>query len=121
MIEAIFSNGHRDEYKGTRPVKAAWAIIRKSDNATLGSGHSLDAAKAAKTAQGNTRYHISEALGRRPAGLSDRPSNKFASRSAYFAKLARDMGFGSWKAAYAAYQMDAAAACENMIIEIIDL
>ena len=53
MIIAKFSNGHADRYKGSRPVKAAWAIIRLVDGVTLASGHSLDRAKAAKTADGN--------------------------------------------------------------------
>lgn len=51
-ITATFSNGHTDTYKGAREVKAAWAIIRKSDGVVLKSGHSLDRVKAAKTAEG---------------------------------------------------------------------
>jgi hypothetical protein len=58
-ITATFSNGTTDTYKGHRPVKAAWAIIRKSDGKTIVSGHSLDRAKAAKTAAG----HVSEIYG----------------------------------------------------------
>ena len=53
MTTAIFSNGYTDTYKGNRPVKAAWAIIRKDDGKVLMSGHSLDRAKAEKTAHGN--------------------------------------------------------------------
>lgn len=55
-ITATFSNGQTDTYKGSRDVKAAWAIVRKSDGVVLKSGHSLDAAKAAKTAEGNLQY-----------------------------------------------------------------
>lgn len=51
-ITATFSNGYEDTYKGNRAVKAAWAVIRKSDGKVIASGHSLDRAKAAKTAQG---------------------------------------------------------------------
>lgn len=53
MITATFSNGYSDTYKGSRPVKAAWAIVRKADGKVLASGHSLDRAKAEKTAHGN--------------------------------------------------------------------
>lgn len=52
-ITATFSNGHTDTYKGNRDVRAAWAIIRKADGVVLKSGHSLDTAKALKTAEGN--------------------------------------------------------------------
>lgn len=60
---AVFSNGTTDTYKGQRDVTAAWAIIRLSDNTTISSGHSLDADKARKTAEGNLRYHGTDALG----------------------------------------------------------
>lgn len=52
-MTAKFSNGFEDTYKGNRAVKAAWAVIRKSDGEVLASGHSLDASKAAKTASGH--------------------------------------------------------------------
>ena len=55
-IIAKFSNGFEDVYKGNRPVKAAWAVIRKSDGEVIMSGHSLDRVKAAKTASGNMVY-----------------------------------------------------------------
>lgn len=54
-ITATFSNGHTDTYKGDRAVKAAWAIIDRATGQTLNSGHSLDRAKAQKTAEGNLR------------------------------------------------------------------
>jgi hypothetical protein len=60
-IIAEFSNGHRDAYKGSRPVAAAWAIIDKATGRTLASGHSLTRAKAAKTAEGNAA-HLFEGL-----------------------------------------------------------
>ncbi len=59
-ITAEFSNGHRDTYKGSRPVRAAWAIIRKSDGKVLESGHSLDRGKAMKTAEGNAARWFSD-------------------------------------------------------------
>ncbi len=117
---AIFSNGHTDTYKGNRDVRAAWMIVRKSDGKVLSSGHSLDRVKAEKTANGNTRYHLSEALGRSLNGISDRP-DRWASRCAYFGKLAREMGFSSWKEAYNAYQAEAEVARRNLTIEVIDL
>ncbi len=62
-ITATFSNGFADTYKGDRTVTAAWAIIRKADGAVLKSGHSLDAAKAHKTAAGNVHSAGWHALG----------------------------------------------------------
>ena len=52
-ITAKFSNGFEATYKGHRNVKAAWAVIRKSDGKVIASGHSLDRVKAGKTARGN--------------------------------------------------------------------
>ena len=48
-VIAKFSNGFEDEYKGTRAVKAAWMIVRKSDGKVIESGHSIDRARADKT------------------------------------------------------------------------
>jgi len=53
MTTATFSTGYTDTYKGSRPVAAAWAIIRNADDKVLKSGHSLDRVKAEKTAHGN--------------------------------------------------------------------
>lgn len=50
---ATFSNGHSDTYQGNRPVTAAWAIICTTGGKVLASGHSLDRAKAEKTAHSN--------------------------------------------------------------------
>lgn len=119
-ITATFSNGHTDTYNGKRDVRAAWAIILKSTGEVLSSGHSLDRAKAQKTAEGNTRYHLKQALGRDLNGISDRP-DRWASRVAYFGKLARELGYKDWKAAYAAYQADAEIARRNLTIEVVDL
>ena len=55
-IIAKFSNGFTDTYKGHRDVKAAWAVIRKSDGEVMISGHSLDRMKAEKTARGNMSH-----------------------------------------------------------------
>jgi len=52
-ITATFSNGQTDTYKGKRDVTAAWAIISKATGRIIKSGHSLDAERAAKTAEGN--------------------------------------------------------------------
>lgn len=56
MITARFSNGHVDVYKGKRDVRAAWMITDAKTGAVLLSGHSLDRARAEKTATGNVRH-----------------------------------------------------------------
>ncbi len=61
-ITATFSNGYTDTYKGSRDVRAAWAIIHKADGAVLKSGHSLDRAKALKTAEGKL-HELHSAIG----------------------------------------------------------
>jgi len=43
---AIFSDGHKDVYKGNRDVKAAWAIYDKATGEFLLSGHSIDRNRA---------------------------------------------------------------------------
>lgn len=48
-IIATFSNGETDEYKGIRDIKAAWQVTHP-DGATS-TGHSLDRARAEKTAR----------------------------------------------------------------------
>lgn len=53
MTIAKFSNGFTDTYKGHRDVKAAWMVTNKSTGEVLASGHSLDKARAEKTARGN--------------------------------------------------------------------
>ncbi|NBW08582.1 MAG: hypothetical protein EBR82_11210 [Caulobacteraceae bacterium] len=39
-IQAIFSNGQVDVYKGKRPVRAAWQVV--CPDGQIVSGHSLD-------------------------------------------------------------------------------
>lgn len=63
MKKATFSNGFVDIYKGTRDVKAAWAMIRKSDGKVLCSGHSLDRQRAQKTAESHLQYHFNGDIG----------------------------------------------------------
>ncbi len=116
---ATFSTGYTDTYKGNRDVKAAWAIVFNGE--VLASGHSLDAAKARKTAESNVSYGvISTVLGRRPAGDSTRPTRD-AARTAFHNKFAREQGFANWAEAYAAYQADAAKARDLITIEVVDL
>jgi hypothetical protein len=69
MTTATFSNGQIDTYKGSRDVRAAWAIVRKADGVTLKSGHSLDRAKALKTAEGR----LQEIRFERDFGISGHP------------------------------------------------
>lgn len=107
-ITATFSNGYTDTYKGTREVKAAWAIIRKSDGAVLSSGHSLDRTKALKTAEGNLRYHGTDALG------VDSPLRYVMGTGSYL--TARQNREGK---AHNAARMDAIRAATR--IEVIDL
>ena len=52
-ITATFSNGFTDTYKGRRDVRAAWMITHRQTGEVLMSGHSLDADRAQKTAEGN--------------------------------------------------------------------
>lgn len=88
-ITATFSNGHTDTYKGKRDVKAAWAIIDRATGETHQSGHSLDRAKADKTANGNLRYLRGE------YSLDyylDLPS-RYAHQRAYAAKQAKGAGW----------------------------
>ena len=58
MKTAEFSNGHTDTYKGKRDVRAAWMITNAETGVVLSSGHSLDRARAEKTATGNVRHVI---------------------------------------------------------------
>lgn len=119
-ITAKFSNGHTDAYKGTRDVKAAWAIILKSTGEVLMSGHSLDRAKAQKTAEGNTGYCLTRALGRQLRGDNMRPT-RYASQIAYHNGWARKQGFKDWKEAHEFWKGEAELARRNLAIEVIDL
>lgn len=119
-ITAKFSNGHTDVYKGTREVKAAWMITNATTGEVYMSGHSLDRAKAQKTAEGNTSYCLSRALGRYLKGDSMRPT-RYASQIVYHNGLARKEGFKDWKEAHLAYKAEAEIARRNLKIEVIDL
>lgn len=115
MITAKFSNGHTDVYKGKRPVKAAWMIV--SPDGEIRSGHSLDKAKARKTAEGNMAY-----LRARPDCIRKMNPRPTVAAMQYFAKLAREhYGFSSYKAAYADGQAKMAAFRATCKIEVIDL
>jgi len=121
-IVAIFSNGHQDVYKGTRNVKAAWAIIRKSDGVTLASGHSYDRRAAEASARGNFRQCSQLAGATVPQGDAPKGKNySYLPARQYWNEYAQKHGFSSWKAGYAAMQADQAKALQNVIIEIIDL
>lgn len=80
-ITATFSTGFTDTYKGKRDVKAAWAIINRETGAVINSGHSLDAAKAAKTAEGNLRY-----VGFVDLGISEHPLRYVKGTGAYLSR-----------------------------------
>jgi hypothetical protein len=70
-ITATFPNGFTDTYKGSRNVKAAWAIFNTATGAVIKSGHSLDRQKATKTADGSLQTIWFE----RDFGLEGHPLN----------------------------------------------
>ena len=111
---AIFSNGHRDEYKGRRDVKAAWMLI--TPNGGITSGHSLDRSSAENTASSaisNENPHSVWGLNTR------RPMHQ--GQIAYYTKMARDAGFDSIRA-YKAYVAEKSASFRaSCKIEIVDL
>lgn len=110
MITATFSNGFTDTYKGQRDVRAAWAIIRTSDNVTINSGHSLDRAKAAKTADGNLQQVWFE----RDFGLTDHPLR--------YVKGAYPHSSSKVKREAKAYNAERLAFIRSLVrIEIVDL
>lgn len=117
---ATFSNGYTDTYKGTRAVKAAWMITNATTGEVYASGHSLDRAKAQKTAEGTTRNYLSRALGRMLKGDDTRPTSS-AAQIAFHGKWARKEGFGSWKESHEAYKVEAELARRNLKVEVIDL
>ena len=126
-IIAKFSNGFEDKYNGNRDVKAAWMITRKDTGEVLMSGHSLDRAKAAKTASGNLRYLASAAGVDMPAFDVPRTLHVGANYSWMF-KAAAKHGFtgGSKMHAYkvwaAAKNAERRAAIEAAIsIEVVDV
>jgi len=126
-IIAKFSNGFEDKYNGKRDVKAAWMITAKDTGEVIMSGHSLDAAKAAKTASGNLRYFGSNVGVDLP--MFDIPRRFYvgASYSWMFDK-AREYGFegkrmmGAYKTWAAAKNAERRAAIEAATnIEVIDI
>lgn len=88
-IIATFSNGYTDEYKGKRDVKAAWMIVRKSDGEVLMSGHSLDKARAEKTARSSVAQCPVGDLTTYTIGRSHRDMNR-AHAKYLAAQLAKD-------------------------------
>lgn len=90
MTNATFSNGFTDTYKGTRAVKAAWMITSKATGKVLASGHSLDRAKACKTAEGKRR----ELFGLTDLPQFDVPSRLYAGANyAYLYRRAAEHGY----------------------------
>ena len=81
-ITATFSTGFTDTYKGKRDVKAAWAIINRETGAVINSGHSLDADRAAKTAEGNLQSVWFE----RDFGISEHPLRYVKGTGAYLSR-----------------------------------
>lgn len=125
-ITAKFSNGFEDTYKGTRAVKAAWAIIRKADGEVLNSGHSMDRAKAATTARGNLRYCATATGVDMP--LLDVPQRLYAGANyGWLYERAAKHGFtGKGMSAYKAFAKAHNAKRQALIeaavaIEIVDL
>jgi hypothetical protein len=113
-IQAIFSNGQVDVYKGSRPVRAAWQVI--FPNGQVLSGHSLDRAKAEKTARGNAALMSGYNDG---LGL---PSKAFHARYiAYREGVAKKAGFKSYREYYADRSAKRAAFVASCKIEIVDL
>ena len=112
-ITATFSNGHVDTYKGDRNVKAAWMIV--TPEGKIVSGHSLDRAKAEKTARQNAGLISGHTFNLLPRGSVPVHTLIWAR------KTARELGFDTVDA----YETDRlakknafVAACK---IEVIDL
>lgn len=80
---AVFSNGHRDVYKGKRDVKAAWMVI--GPKGTIASGHSLDIGCAEKTAAS----HISQMS---PAYYPSPRSLRVVRSAVWWAGIAKEAG-----------------------------
>jgi len=133
-ITATFSNGYTDTYKGTRPVKAAWAIINRETGEVIASGHSLDRVKAQKTATGNVTLcvrlsHDAYPSFRLPASLVHLHGNwgKELVKNVRASGLANDVEVGkltaneAFKRAKAANERRTAAQRALVTIEVIDL
>lgn len=133
-ITAKFSNGHVDVYKGDRPVKAAWMIVDRATGEVLNSGHSLDRAKAQKTAEGNIAQCVRLSHDEYPAFHLPRSVQMLGGEAAKYlvqyvrkAGLAEDVPVGQLKAieafkrAKAANERRNAAQRAKVTIEVIDL
>ena len=125
MTQATFSNGFTDTYKGHRAVKAAWMITNKATGEVVASGHSLDRAKAAKTAASNQRA----VFGFSDLPQFDVPSRLYAGANySYLYKFAAQHGY-TGRAVMGEYkrwakQQNARRNAENeakTTIEIIDI
>jgi len=123
-ITAKFSNGFEDVYNGTRNVKAAWMIVEKATGEVKMSGHSLDRARAAKTADGNLSY-----LRNRDEPSFDVPARIYAGANySYLIRHAAKYGY-TGKPALGAYkrwarkmnEQSKAAVRARHTIEVIDL
>ena len=113
MNTSKFSNGHTDVYKGRRDVKAAWMII--FPNGHISSGHSLDRARAEKTARNNA------AEGRRGEASWYNVRNAHVGYHAMRTKRAREKGYNSFKEWLDAERAATADFVADCIIEIVDL
>ena len=125
--QATFSNGTVDTYKGKRDVKAAWAIFMNGD--VVASGHSLDRAKARKTAETKApevmMANISEDQKAAMTPFTYSPAQVKGTGREFVAKVAKEakaLGFASHKEQYDAYRADIAKAVqEHVTIEIVDI
>jgi len=122
-IVATFSNGETDTYKGHRDVKAAWAIINPTTGTILNSGHSLDRARAEKTAANNVKY-----TGIKPTGFAKGaatvPSRLYAHMIPYMARQCkeRDLPGKNAMRELKAYNAAYYAAQRALVrIEVVDL
>lgn len=122
-IIATFSNGHQDIYKGKRDVKAAWMIVDRASGEKLASGHSLDRAKAQKTAEGNIRYVV-----KGPANKFEMPLHRGATTIAYMQYISKEARVQGWDGKGRVYDFWKAHNAEisaykhaQVRIEIIDL
>lgn len=111
-IIANFSNGHSDKYNGKRDVKAAWMIILPDGR--IVSGHSLDRAKAEKTARSTISHYT-------PEWLPSTRQLQYANYAAYWTVQAKKDGFSSLKAMIAAGKAKNAEFSAKCKIEVVDL
>ena len=127
MKTATFSTGATDTYKGKRDVKAAWGIIINGE--VVCSGHSLDRARAQKTAESNTEAVLIASLTEDqkakmvPYTYSPRmlkgTSQEFISK---MKKAAAELGYETHKDHYEAYKADIAKAVRELVtIEVVDV